>query len=537
MRLRKFAALFFVATCLVLLLQSTNASASQPPRAAAPPVKHDCPLEDNGLESHKSHNPRSHPFKVDAAVPSRRQRRSVEDNPHLETAVIENVGVPQGVNKSHVQEPEPRPQESNSEGADDEYAKHLEVVADHLDLDIGLRSDDDFGPSSLEVALSSDVAKVKEHAVITIADVERVARLTLQPQAKRYFFSGADRQQTLKENTAAFRRLRFRPRPLVDVQEVNMTTTVLGHKISMPIGFAPAAMHALAHPHGETGTALAAQEAETVMILSSFSTTKLEDVRMRAPRCLLWFQTYMFRDRALTEWLVKRASRVGYSAIVLTADSPVVGHKLEPVRNRVVSPPNTTFANLKGWPQASSSKSNSESTHDKQADEFLSRSVSWDDISWLKRISGLPIVVKGVLTREAAISAYHHGADAIIVSNHGGRQLDGSPASIEALPEIASAVGGRLEIYLDSGVRSGADVAKALSLGARAVFVGRPIVWGLAYDGKEGVDRILEILRSEFQRTLQLLGCRNSSNLNSGFVTHQSRYAQTKWRNFPRQEL
>ncbi|XP_037523417.1 uncharacterized protein LOC119400448 [Rhipicephalus sanguineus] len=411
-------------------------------------------------------------------------------------------------------------------------ARYADIAWDHLGLEAALSSsEDNVGDASNE--LSSQAALVSNRAALTVADVERVARLKLEPQARRYFFSGADRQQTLKENTEAFKRLRFRPKLLVDVSQVNTTTTVLGHHISMPVGFSPAAMQKLAHNDGEVGTAQAAQDARTVMILSSLSTTSLEEVRRRAPLCLLWFQTYLFRDRSLTEWLVKRAAKAGYSAIVLTADSPVVGHKLGPVKNRFELPPNVTFANLKGRNE----KSDVQSGAQEDVDDYISRSVSWQDIGWLKRITGLPVVAKGVLTREAALQAYHHGAAAILVSNHGGRQLDGTPASIEALPEIVSAVGGRLEIYLDSGVRSGADVVKALSLGARAVFVGRPAVWGLAYNGKQGVDRVLEILRSELERTIQLLGCKNSSSLNSEFVVHKDHYARTRWRNFPRQDL
>ncbi|XP_070380599.1 uncharacterized protein [Dermacentor albipictus] len=413
-------------------------------------------------------------------------------------------------------------------------ARYAEIVADHLDLQIGMSwRDGEDASKQQDLDLSSQPSPLSEHSALTVANIERVARVKLEPQARRYFFSGADRQQTLKENTAAFERLRFRPKFLVDVSRVDTTTSVLGHRISMPIGFAPAAMQKLAHKDGEAAAAQAAQDARTVMILSSLSTTSLEEVRRKAPRCLLWFQAYLFRDRSVTEWMVKRAARAGYSAIVLTADSPVVGHKLGPAKNRFVLPPNVTFANLEGWHE----KSNIQSGTQEDVDGHISRAVSWQDIGWLKKISGLPIVAKGVLTRDAALQAYHHGAAAILVSNHGGRQLDGTPATIEALPEIVSAIRGRLEIYLDSGVRSGADVVKALSLGARAVFVGRPLIWGLAYNGKQGVDRVLEILRTELERTIKLLGCKNSSSLNSAFVVHKNHYARTTWRNFPRHDL
>ncbi|XP_077527766.1 uncharacterized protein LOC144139220 [Haemaphysalis longicornis] len=364
-------------------------------------------------------------------------------------------------------------------------------------------------------------------ALMTLEDIKRVAKVKLEPQARRYFFTGAEKEQTLKENTAAFQRLRFRPRYLVDVSKVTMSTTILGHRISFPVGFSPFALHKMAHPDGEGGTARAVRDAGTVMILSSFSSTAMEEVRRQAPDALLFFQTYMFRKRSVTKWLVQRAAKAGYSAIVLTADSPVVGHKISPARNRFTLPRNVTFANLIGAPGALNL-----TAAESKVNEFISPSVSWKDVAWLRQISGLPVVVKGILTAEAAVQAANHGAAAVLVSNHGGRQLDGTPATIEVLPEIVSAVGHRLEVYLDSGVRSGSDVAKALSFGARAVFCGRPGAWGLSYDGKKGVDKVLDILRTELERTLKLLGCQSVQSLNPGYVVHKSHYAKPYWHNF-----
>ncbi|XP_037286388.2 uncharacterized protein LOC119179424 [Rhipicephalus microplus] len=469
------------------------------------------------------------PFGDDLPPLNRRQIDLVRDVP--ESGPAATPGAQHNENDTLIHAPnvtaEPRqPTERKVQSPNQDYARSAEIAWDYLGLVVVLStSEDDESPSQ--------APPVSDSALVTVADVERVARLKLEPQARRYFFSGSDRQQTLKENTEAFKRLRFRPKLLVDVSKVDTTTTVLGHRISMPIGFSPTALQKLAHNDGEVATAQAAQDARIVMILSSLSTTTLEEVRTRAPRALLWFQAYLFRDRSVTEWLVKRAAKAGYSAIVLTADSPVVGHKLGPVKNRFDLPPNVTFANLQGR----NDKSKVQSGNQENVGESISRSVSWEDIGWLKRITGLPVVVKGLLTREAALQAYRHGAAAILVSNHGGRQLDGTPASIEALPEIVSAVGDRLEIYLDSGVRSGADVVKALSLGARAVFLGRPAIWGLAYNGKQGVDRVLDILRSELERTMQLLGCKNSSSLNSAYVVHKDHYARTRWKNYPRHEL
>ncbi|XP_077535106.1 2-Hydroxyacid oxidase 1-like isoform X2 [Haemaphysalis longicornis] len=365
---------------------------------------------------------------------------------------------------------------------------------------------------------------VQDTFVVTMADVQRLAEANLDNATRSYIASGADQERTLKENTEAFSRLQFRPRILVDVSKVNMATTLLGQRISFPVGFSPSATHQIAHPIGEIGTAQAAQNAGTVMILSAMSTVSLEDVRRSAPNLVLWQQIYLFRNRSLTESFVKRATASRYGAIVVTVDSPVAGQAIPLVKNNFRLKEGLRFANLER------SSPGSTFTFDPHSGDFigelLSPSVTWKDIQWLRSISPLPIVAKGVLTADSAREALRHGASAVLVSNHGGRQLDGDPATIEALPEIVAAVGRQMEVYLDSGVRTGADVAKALSLGARAVFVGRPAIWGLAYNGKEGVDKVLKILRDEFKRTIQLLGCPDSGRLNPSFVARQDHYSE-----------
>lgn len=358
--------------------------------------------------------------------------------------------------------------------------------------------------------------------VVTLADIQRLAEANLDIALKYYIGSGADQEQTLRENIEAFSRLRFRPRVLVDVSKVKTTTTVLGRSISFPVGFSPSATHRIAHTVGEIGTVQAAQDAGVVMILSAMSTVSLEDVRRSAPNCLLWQQAYFFRDRSLTESIVKRAAASGYEAIVITVDSPVTGKKVNRIKNNFRFKEGLSFANLE------TSSPGKTFTFDTRSEDFVgnvfSPSATWEDMRWLRSITQLPIVVKGILTAEAAREALAHGAAAVMVSNHGGRQLDGDPATIEALPEVVAAVGDQMEVYLDGGVRTGADVAKALCLGARAVFIGRPVLWGLAYKGKEGVDKVLEILRDEFQRTMRLLGCPDSALLNSSFVARKERY-------------
>uniref|UniRef100_G3MPB4 (S)-2-hydroxy-acid oxidase n=1 Tax=Amblyomma maculatum TaxID=34609 RepID=G3MPB4_AMBMU len=371
--------------------------------------------------------------------------------------------------------------------------------------------------------------------VVTVTDIEKLGDAKLERTVRGYYDSGADREQTLRENVEAFSRLRFRPRVLVDVSRTSTSTTVLGREISMPIGIAPSAMQKLADPIGEVGTAKAAEAAGTVMILSTLSTTSLEEVRKNAPNCLLWYQLYVYRNRSLTESLVKRAAKAGYSALVLTVDAPVFGLRIADVKNRFSLPPGLKLANLEGSLSSLSSQSGSGLT------EYTSRlfnpSVTWEDVPWLRSISGLPVVIKGIVTPEAAVYAQTYGAAAVLVSNHGGRQLDGAPATIEALPEIVAATRGRMEVYMDGGVRSGADAVKALCLGARAVFVGRPALWGLAYNGTEGVARMLDILRSEFERTIALLGVPDSTKLTPRYVVREEYYSQLNWRNFPRQEL
>lgn len=368
-----------------------------------------------------------------------------------------------------------------------------------------------------------DQASIKDLAAMCMSDIQRIANEKLEPAVRLYYESGADQEQTLKENREAFNRLRFRPKLLVDVSRVNLATTLLGIPVSMPVGFAPSAMHQLAHTEGEIGTAKAAEAAGTVMILSTLSTVSMEDVRRSAPNCTLWLQTYLYKDRALTEALVKRAANAGFSAIVLTADSPVFGHKMKPSKYRFYLPRHLRLANLEiSLPETDAA---AHSAFDSFVDDLIAPSVVWSDIAWLRSVSGLPVVVKGVLTPEAAVNSLRNGAAAIIVSNHGGRQLDGTPASIDVLPAIVSAVGGRLEVYLDSGVRTGADVAKALALGARAVFVGRPVLWGLAYNGGAGVFAVLDIFRTELERTLKLLGCPDISGLNEDYAVHKDYYS------------
>lgn len=308
-----------------------------------------------------------------------------------------------------------------------------------------------------------------------LEDLEKYAQKHLEKSVYDYYSCGANSEQTLQENGDAFKRIRLCPRLLVDVSERDLSTTILGDNLSFPVAISPTAMQSLAHQDGEIGTARAAASMGSGMILSSYSTKSIEDVAASSPDCLCWFQLYIFKDKELTERLVRRAERAGYKALVLTVDTPIVGIRLADLRNGFKVDSSISLPNLED-----ADTTNSEG--DLYGKVTLSPAVSWKDISWLKTISKLPIVLKGILSGDDARRAADIGVAGIIVSNHGGRQLDGVLATIDALPEVVQAVRETdIEVYLDGGVRKGTDILKALALGARAVFIGRPAIWGLAY--------------------------------------------------------
>jgi isopentenyl diphosphate isomerase/L-lactate dehydrogenase-like FMN-dependent dehydrogenase len=322
---------------------------------------------------------------------------------------------------------------------------------------------------------------------INVWDYERLAEEKLDPNALAYFAGGAGDEVTLRENLAAFERLKLRPRVLVDVGSVSTATTVLGTEVALPVLIAPLALQRMAHPDGEIATARAAAAARTIMCLSSAATARPVDVAAAAPDGQRWFQVYVFADRSLTRALIDEACASGYSALVLTVDTPFLGRRERDIR--------VDFKIPEGITPISDLFSHGFDT-----------SLSWRDLEWLAGF-GPPVVVKGILTAEDARLACEHGAAAVVVSNHGGRQLDGVPASIDALPEIVEAVDGRAEVLLDGGVRRGTDVLKALALGARSVLIGRAMLWALAVDGEAGVTHVLELLRAEIELGLALLGC------------------------------
>jgi isopentenyl diphosphate isomerase/L-lactate dehydrogenase-like FMN-dependent dehydrogenase len=330
---------------------------------------------------------------------------------------------------------------------------------------------------------------------VNIWDYERLAEEKLDANAHAYFAGGAGDEVTLRDNVAAFERRKLRPRVLVDVGAVSTATTVLGTEIALPVLIAPLAMQRMAHPDGEEATARAAAAAGTVVCLSSAATCAPAELPGDGPR---WFQVYVWRPRSKTETAIQEAVDAGYSALVLTVDVPYIGRRERDVRVGFEVPEGLTV----------------------QGDLFgqgFDASVSWRDLEWLAGY-GLPVVVKGLLTAEDAQLACEHGAAAVVVSNHGGRQLDGVSATLDVLEEVVAAVDGRAEVYLDGGVRRGVDVLKALALGARAVLIGRAMLWGLAVAGEEGVAEVLRMFQDEVELGLALLGCTSPVDVSRAHV-------------------
>jgi 4-hydroxymandelate oxidase len=340
---------------------------------------------------------------------------------------------------------------------------------------------------------------------INVSDYEPIARERMEPSAWDYYRSGSDDEVTLRENRAAYERIRLRPRMLVDVSTCDLATTVLGTPVSMPILVAPTAYHRLANDEGECATARGAAAAETLMVVSTLATRSLEEVA-QATTGPLWFQLYVYRDRAVSEALVRRAEAAGCRALVLTVDTPRLGRRERDIRNGFGLPSHLRLANFADSYSEEPETAPGVSGLALYANSLFDTSLTWEALEWLRSVTSLPVLVKGVLTAEDAHLAIAHGAAGIVVSNHGGRQLDGVPATIEALPEVAEAVAGRCEVYVDGGIRRGTDVLKALALGARAVLVGRPILWGLAARGEDGVRHVLELLRTELELAMALSG-------------------------------
>ncbi|SCF07310.1 4-hydroxymandelate oxidase [Micromonospora matsumotoense] len=339
---------------------------------------------------------------------------------------------------------------------------------------------------------------------LNLADVAEAARRRLNPVHWDFFAGGAGDERTLRANEAAFGRRWLRPRVLRGVGERDLRVSLFGSPLSMPVLIAPTAFHRLAHPDGEVATARAAADAGTVMVVSMAATRSVEEIA--AAGGPLWFQLYPHTDLGFTTTVVRRAVAAGCRALVVTVDSPVFGRRERDLRHGFVDlPPGMVCENMRD-------------ASGRVRDIEMNARVSWELVSVLRRLTTVPILLKGVLHPEDARLAVEHGVDGVLVSNHGGRQLDGVTATLDALPAVVAAVDGRLPVLVDGGLRRGTDVLVALALGATAVLVGRPVLWGLAVAGAAGVRHVLDLLRTDLDRALALVGVARPGDLSADLV-------------------
>ena len=340
--------------------------------------------------------------------------------------------------------------------------------------------------------------------LLTIDDYEALARERMTPSAYDYFAGAAGDELTLLANRDAFDEITLRPRVLVDVSQIDLRTSVLGQPLALPVMLAPTAFNRLADADGELAAARAAGACGTLMVASTISTCPLEEVAAAATGPL-WFQLYVYKDREMTRELVARSEAAGYGALVLTVDTPLLGRRFRDLRNSFALPEGLSLRNFDSA-MTNAARWGVHSSFAGYVHDLFDSSLSWSAVEWLRSQTRLPLLVKGILTEEDARHAVHAGVDGIIVSNHGGRQLDGVTPTIRALPEVVEAVAGRADVLMDGGIRRGTDVMKALAFGARAVLIGRAYLWGLAAAGEEGVRGVLNLLRDELQLAMALAG-------------------------------
>ncbi|KAK3720190.1 hypothetical protein LTR37_004014 [Vermiconidia calcicola] len=395
---------------------------------------------------------------------------------------------------------------------------------------------------------------------LTIEELENHAHGMMDKQTRDYYNEGSDSNSTLRENTTAYNKYRIRPRVLRDVSKVDSTKDIFGHKNSIPMGVAPTAMQALAHSDGELGTARACKKSKVAMGLSSFSTKTLEEVAEASGDNPHVLQLYLFEEREHSRKLIQRAKKAGFKAVFLTVDTPFLGRRNGEIRNQFTLPPHLKVGNFaedqipmpEGEDRSSEAQGKTRPKLERQQSQAgyqdgdkrvlpkgpitfhthaANPTLSWErDIEWLKQecLPEMEVWLKGIATAEDALLAVHHGVSGIVVSNHGGRQLNGALATIDALPEVVEAVQGKIPVHVDGGIRHGTDVFKALALGADFCWVGRPALWGLAYKGQAGVELMLKLLSDEFKLCMSLAGTVKVEDIskeylvkmdNSGFVS------------------
>ncbi|GAB7348662.1 hypothetical protein MBLNU459_g7027t2 [Dothideomycetes sp. NU459] len=383
---------------------------------------------------------------------------------------------------------------------------------------------------------------------LTIEELEKHAAVMMDKQTRDYYNEGADSGSTLRENIDAYQKYRIRPRVLRDVSRIDTSVSIFGHKNSMPVGVAPTAMQRLAHSDGELATARACRNMGVAMGLSSFATTTLEDVATASGSNPHVLQLYLFEERAHSVKLLARAKKAGYKAVFLTVDTPMLGRRNLEIRNQFKLPAHFKIANFEqqndSEPSAQAEQrgavekekaprraSQAGYTTDKERvaptgpitfhSHAANPTLNWEnDIEWLKKECGdeMQVWVKGIATAEDALLAVHHGVDGIVVSNHGGRQLNGALATLDALPEVAAAVQGKIPVHVDGGIRHGTDVFKALALGADFVWIGRPVLWGLAYNGQKGVEHCLRLLGDEVRLAMGLAGVTKVQDISKEYL-------------------
>jgi 4-hydroxymandelate oxidase len=346
--------------------------------------------------------------------------------------------------------------------------------------------------------------------IISLHEFDELARGRMSAMALSYISGGAADEVTLSANVADWKRIRLKPTVLVDVSRVDLGSELLGQKLAMPLMLAPAAFHRLCHPEGELATVAGANQANVSFVLSSYSTVAVEEVAAAAKHPL-WFQLYAQSDRALTRQIVQRAEAAGCMAICVTVDTPVLGARNRESRSQFKLPPEFKLPNLTVEPVG-------RATGKAVADQLLAPTLTWKDIEWLRSITRMPVLLKGVMNPDDAARAADAGVAGIMVSNHGGRNLDTLPSTAEALPRIAEKLAGRLPIIVDGGIRRGTDILKAIALGAQAVMIGRPYLHGLAVGGAAGVARVIEILRTELQMAMALTGRTRIGEIDRGVL-------------------
>ena len=353
---------------------------------------------------------------------------------------------------------------------------------------------------------------------VNLAEFEHAARARLAGEAYDYYAGGANDEVTLRRNREAWGERALYYPVLRDVSSRDTSTVILGEKISFPVMVAPTAFHRMACAEGECAAARAAGRAGTVMVVSTLSTTTIEDIAAAATGPL-WFQLYVYKDRGATTALIQRAEAAGCRALVLTVDAQVWGRREADVRNNFKLPDGLTVANLADYAKEMFPAGIPGSGLAAYVSQMLDPTLNWKDLAWLRGQTKLPILLKGIVRADDAKLAVEHGVNGIIVSNHGGRQLDTAPATIEALPSVVDAVGGKIPVLIDGGVRRGTDVVKALALGAQAALIGRPVLWGLAANGEEGAYRVLELLKAEFDLAMALCGARTIREIDKSLVS------------------